>query len=230
MPSIRVVLLRPENPVNVGASARAMRNAGLTTLALVEPGDWRTLACWRTAWGAHEILERAEVFPDLASAVADAQLVAGFSSRSDRESPSVDVRDLAAELAGLGDDASAALVFGPETAGATLAELAQCGRRVRVPSHPDQPSLNLSHAVAIAGYEIYRARRRPTPVPRRASHADKERVLGLLRAGLEAIQALPREGADAAFEEWRALLQRMELTPHEVKLLEHMARKMARRG
>ena len=57
-PGVRVVLVRPESPANVGAAARAVRNTGLHGLDLVEPGDWRTVECWRTAWGAHEVLER----------------------------------------------------------------------------------------------------------------------------------------------------------------------------
>ena len=81
MPQVRVVLVRPEAPVNVGAAARIVRNAGLAGLDLVGPGDWRTVECWRTAWGAHDVLEQARVFPDLASAVSAAGYVLGFTGR-----------------------------------------------------------------------------------------------------------------------------------------------------
>ena len=76
MARVEVVLVRPESPANVGAAARAVRNAGLHGLVIVEPGDWRTVECWRTAWGAHDVLEQARVAPDLASAVAGAGYVA----------------------------------------------------------------------------------------------------------------------------------------------------------
>ena len=228
MPRVRIVLVRPEAPVNIGATARIVRNTGLSGLDLVEPGDWRTVECWRTAWGAHEVLEQARVFADLAAAVASASYVLAFTGRREKGVPSLDVRDAAAEAAGLAAEDEAALVFGPETSGLTQDEMALCGRRAFIPAHPDQPSLNLSHAVMVAAYELFRAAGRTPPGPRRATHAEKEALLGLLREGLVARQALPAGDADSYFREWRDLVQRADLTPRELRLLEHMARKMAR--
>ena len=228
MARVRVVLVRPEAPVNVGAAARIVRNTGLAGLDLVEPGDWRTVECWRTAWGAHEVLERARVYPDLASAVEGAGYVVGFTGRRERGVPGLDVRDAAAEVADLAAEETAALVFGPETSGLTQDEMAWCGRRAAIPSHADQPSLNLSHAVMIAAYEVFRARARVPPGPRRATHGEKEALLDLLRAGLGALGALPPDNTEPYFREWREMIQRADLTPRELRLLEHMARKMAR--
>ena len=55
-------------------------------------------------------------------------------------------------------------------------------------------------------------------------------MLGLLREGLRAIEALPGVNTEGYFLEWRGLFQRADLTPKEVRLLEHMARKMAESG
>lgn len=228
MPRVRVVLVRPEAPVNVGAAARVVRNAGLEGLDIVDPGDWRTVECWRTAWGAYDVLEQAKVFPDLASAVSAAGYVLGFTGRREKGMPALDVRDAAAEVAALAPEDAAALVFGPETSGLTQDEMALVGRRALIPSHADQPSLNLSHAVMVAAYEVFRAQGPVAAGPRRATHAEKESLLGLLRDGLSALEALPPHNAESYFREWRALVQRMDLTPREVRLLEHMARKMAR--
>jgi tRNA/rRNA methyltransferase len=224
---VRIVLVRPETAVNVGASARALRNAGLEGLDLVAPGDWRTVECWRTAWGAHDVLEQARVFDDLPPALAEAEYVAALSGREPGEA--IDVRDMAAEVAGLGRSARVALVFGPETTGLSDGEMALCGRRVVIPAHAAQPSLNLSHAVMIAGYEVLRAGGRPRAAARRATYAEKEAMLARLREGLEAARALPRVRPDSAFAEWRRLFQRADLTPKEVRLIEHMSRRMMRR-
>jgi TrmH family RNA methyltransferase len=205
-----------------------VRNAGLDGLDLVDPGDWRTVECWRTAWGAHDVLETARVFEDLDHALADRTWTAGLTGRRDAASPSLDVRVAAATIASLSADDRAALILGPETAGLTRNELARCGRSASIPSHPTQPSLNLSHAAAVAAYEVYRARRRPDEGPRRASHEEKAHMLELLRAGLRRIEALPARNTDGYFREWEALFLRADLTPKEVRLLEHMARKMAR--
>ena len=226
MARVEVVLVRPESPANVGAAARVVRNTGLHGLVLVDPGDWRTVECWRTAWGAHDVLEQARVVPDLASAVAGAGYVAALSGRRPAEAALLDVREMADEVAALGAEEAAALVFGPETGGLSDAELARCGRCVLIPADAAQPSLNLSHAVMVAGYEVFRARRPPPPAPRLSTHAEKDAMLALLREGLRAIEALPAVNAEGAFEQWRALFLRADLTPKEVRLLEHMARKM----
>ena len=225
-----MVLVRPETAANIGAVARVIRNTGLAGLDLVAPGDWRTVECWRTAWGAHDLLEGARVFDDLKGALGDASVVAALSGRRDSGPPVLDVRDMAAEVATLDDGVRAALVFGPENTGLTDGEMALCGRRVRIPSHPDQPSLNLSHAVMVTAYEVFRAGRRKAPGPRLALHEEKQRLVDLLREGLLAVEALPEPVPDGFFQEWQAIFTRADLTPREVRLLEHMARKMVKAG
>jgi tRNA/rRNA methyltransferase len=230
LPRVEVVLAHPESAANIGAAARVVRNTGLAGLRLVDPGDWRTVECWRTAWGAQEVLEQARVFSGLPEAIADAHLVVAFSGRRDPGVALVDVRDAAAEVASLAPDEAACLVFGPETHGLSLDELAVCGRRAVIPAHSSQPSLNLAQAVMVGAYEVFRATSRPAPLPRRATQAEKEAMLSLLRAGLLAAGALPGVNTDAFFEEWRALFVRADLMPKEVRLLEHLARKLARSG
>ena len=171
------------------------------------------------------------MFGDLGSALAGATMSVALTGRRPDGPPVADVRDAAAEIAGLGRDDTAALVFGPETTGLTNGEIALCGRRATIPAHPAQPSFNLSHAVAIAAYEVFRASRRGATQPvSRATHDQKEGLLALLREGLLAIEALPRVSTEGYFADWRALVQRADLTLKELKLLEHAARKMGRSG
>jgi TrmH family RNA methyltransferase len=225
----RIVLVRPELAANVGASARAIGNAGLAGLDLVSPADWRSVEAWRTAWGATAVLEGARVFDDLRAALGQASYVIGFSRRA-QEAVTLDVRDVARELQALPSTATAALVFGPETSGLSLEELALCGRVATIPSHSGQPSFNLSHAVLVAAYEVFRATPSATTRPTLATHAEKERVLALLFDGLRAIHAFGGAQRGAYGRLWRGLLQRMDLTPREARGLAHMARKMARAG
>ncbi|HXY38417.1 MAG TPA: RNA methyltransferase, partial [Vicinamibacteria bacterium] len=190
MPLVRIVLVRPETAANVGACARLVRNTGAAGLDLVQPGDWRTVECWRSGWGAQEVLEEARVFPDLGSALAEAGLTVAFTGRHRPGAAAEDVREAALAIAALGREETAALVFGPETHGLSNREIALCGRSAAIPSHPGQPSYNLSHAVAIGAYEVMRARRpRGDEPPRRVTHEEKEHLLGLLRDGLRGVSA-----------------------------------------
>jgi TrmH family RNA methyltransferase len=228
MPRVRVVLVRPENAANVGACARLIRNTGLGGLDLVAPGDWRTVECWRTAWGAQEVLEEARVFEDLGGALEGVALALALSGRRGGGRSPLDIREGADAIAALGPEEEARVVFGPETSGLSNEEIACCGRHAAIPADPAQPSYNLSHAVAIAAYEVHRAGsgHRLPETPRRATHDEKERLLALLREGLLAVEALPRVNTDGYFQDWQGLVQRADVSARELKLLEHLARKM----
>jgi tRNA/rRNA methyltransferase len=223
-----VVLVRPEEPRNVGAVARVAANTGLAGLDLVQPGDWRSQDCWRTAWGAHEVLEQARVFPSLEGSLEGAHYVAAFTGRG-HAPPVLDVREVAQDLDALPEDAEARLVFGPESSGLTLEEMGRCGRRARIPSHPGQPSLNLSHAVMVAAYEVFRARDGGGPPSGPlATHEDKVELLDLLERALRAVGGLsgPRSGSMSAA--WRAFVQRLDLTPADVRMWEYLLWRVVR--
>ena len=229
MAEVRIVLVRPENAVNVGAVARIVRNTGLAGIDLVAPGDWRTVECWRTAWRAQDVLEQARVFASLREALAETELAVGLSGRRDAGIAPLDVREAAERVVGLAPDARAALVLGAEASGLSRDELVLCGLRARIAAHPDQPSLNLSHAAMVVAYEVYRAGAATPPGPRLATHEEKAQLLELLQTGLRAVGAVPPRNAGAHLRDWTALVHRAPLTPREVKLLAHLARKLASR-
>jgi tRNA C32,U32 (ribose-2'-O)-methylase TrmJ len=166
------------------------------------------------------------VYDDLRSAVADAQAALAFSGKREKGGAWVDVREAAADVAGRGEETTC-LVFGPESTGLTQDELAHCGHRVLIPAHPGQPSLNLSHAVMVAAYEVFRASARPAAM-RRATLEEKAAMLARLREGMIAIGAVPETNGEGYLREWEALFARADLTPREVRLLQHLGRKMAK--
>ena len=78
---VRIVLLRPQHPGNIGAAARAMKTMGLSDLALVAPEKFPHAQADAMATDAKDVLDGARVFPDLNAAVSDCARVAGTSSR-----------------------------------------------------------------------------------------------------------------------------------------------------
>src|SRR5438132_251075 len=116
--SCAIVLVRPRNPNNIGAAARAMKNFGLEDLVIVAPHPpiWEEA---RSAVGAEDILARARVVETLTEAVADRTVVIGTADHtrlSEDQTPLTPVM-LRRELAG--SDKRVALVFGPEKTGLT---------------------------------------------------------------------------------------------------------------
>lgn len=233
MALVRVVLVRPEHPANIGAAARAIQNMGLEGLDLVEPGDWRTVETWRMAWRSEDVLENARVFETLSEASAACEYVAGLAGRPGARVEPLSPRQMAGEIAALGPEARVALVFGCESNGLSEAELLQCQRRVRIPASPRQPSLNLAQAVMVAGYEVWLASESgpaSDSAIQRAPAADVERAYDMLREGMLEIGFLPFENPEARFVEWRDLFGRAGLTPREVKLLLGLGRRIRGAG
>lgn len=186
-----VVLVRPETNANIGAVARAMKNTGLSDLRLVDPGDWRTIETWRTAWNSQELLENARVFPNLDEALQGSTMALALSGRDDKVSV-LDVREGVRQLGTAPEGATVCLAFGPEQSGLTFEEMALCGRRASIPSHPAQPSFNLSHAVAITAYECFRLE----PVPRPAhilTYDERRQLADEMEIGLRAVGAIRKE-------------------------------------
>src|SRR6266702_3799330 len=81
---LRVVLVRSRNPLNIGAAARAMSNFGFTHLRLVAPWDPSFVSA-RSAVGAAEVMQNAQVFSSVREAIADCSLVVGTSAVGERE-------------------------------------------------------------------------------------------------------------------------------------------------
>ncbi len=153
---IRVVLVETSHPGNIGGVARAMKNMGLSELALVQPRVFPHAEATARASGADDLLARAQVVATLDAAIADCALVVGASARSRTIPwPLMQPRDCARRmLAEAGQGARVALVMGREKSGLSNQELERCHVHVHIPANPDYPSLNLAAAVQVLAYEL----------------------------------------------------------------------------
>jgi TrmH family RNA methyltransferase len=80
--TIRIVLVDPAHPGNIGAVARAMKNMGLSALHLVRPRYFPNSEATARASGAEDVLTNARVHEDFEDAIAACGLVVGTSARS----------------------------------------------------------------------------------------------------------------------------------------------------
>jgi TrmH family RNA methyltransferase len=151
---IRVVLVEPSHPGNIGAAARAMKTMGLEDLLLVRPKAFPHAEASARAAGADDVLARARVENSLAVALGDCTYVLGASARPRSLAwPALDARSGAQWVTQMQPTDRAALVFGRERSGLTNDELDLCQRLVQIPVNPDYPSLNLAAAVQVLCYE-----------------------------------------------------------------------------
>jgi tRNA (cytidine32/uridine32-2'-O)-methyltransferase len=153
--SIRIVLVGTTHPGNIGAVARAMKNMGLSDLALVNPRSFPHEDATARASGATDILEAAKVVTTLKDALTDCVYAAGASARSRALSwPSMGPRDCAERMLLEARNGKVAAVFGPEKAGLDNDDLGLCHTLLSIPTNPEFSSLNLAMAVQVLTYEL----------------------------------------------------------------------------
>lgn len=208
--SIRIVLVGTTHPGNIGAVARAMKNMGLSELALVSPRLFPHDEATARATGASDILEKAIVVETLAEALTDCVYVAGASARSRTISwPSMGPRDCAERMIQESSHGKVAAVFGPERSGLNNDDLDLCHTLLTIPTNPDFSSLNLGMAVQVLTYEL--------------------RVAGMLDEG----PVFDVEAPPASSEEMEYFYTHLEKTLTEIEFLDpenprHLMRRLRR--
>jgi tRNA/rRNA methyltransferase len=217
-----VVLVAARNPLNIGAAARAMRNFGFGRLRLVNPYQVAYQEA-KSAVHAHDILERAEEFKNLADAVADCTLVVGTTALGHRElqhplrTIEYGGRALQKHLA----SGPAALLFGSEKFGLSNDELSHCHWLVRIGT---QGSMNLGQAVAVCLYELTRRPVTGKPGKRKPARAeDLERLTTRLTEVLVSSGYVHSASTEAKI---RRLVRRLDLPAHDAEVWLGMLRQI----
>lgn len=229
---IKIVLVSPRNPLNIGAVARAMANFGFSHLVVVAPyaPHWREA---RSAIGAPEILTNAQTLGSLAEAVADCNLVLGTATLTHRK-PEQQV----IQLPKIGpvvrehteSGGRVALVFGPEKHGLTRDDLSYCHALVEIPTDPAQPSMNLGQAAAVCLYVLavhtLAAAALPSPVlPETPGRTQKpiaaskylEILARLIEQVMQAARYSPASMRSANQHDLRLLLRRLALSEKDTR-------------
>lgn len=225
-----VVLVGVRNPLNIGASARAISNFGFSRLRVVQPYDVAYREA-RSAVGAGEVMRRAEDFPDLPSAVADCELVVGTTGARRRE---LDLPLYRLEQAGRGIRAQAAksrvaLVFGSEKTGLGNEDLSHCHWLLRIPTREQHPAMNLGQSVAICLYELVRQTRAKAiqaSDKNRAAAIEVERLTSVLLEALRASGYVKERTATSTEQKVRRLVRRLILSGEDAVLLTGMLRQV----
>jgi TrmH family RNA methyltransferase len=226
---LRVILVAPRNPLNIGAAARAMSNFGFRSLRVVNPyaPSFREA---RSAVGASEILAKAERYKSLAEAVEDCTLVVGTTAVRNRDlqhavrRPEYGARLIRQRLAA----GNVALLFGSEKFGLSNDALSHCHWLIRIPTCEENISMNLGQAVAVCLYEIIRdsKQERAASQSKLATSVELERVTTLLLEALQTSGFLDRRRVSDADERIRRLVRRLRLPERDAVIWLGMLRQM----
>ncbi len=224
MNNVRIVMVQPSHPGNIGAAARAMKNMCLAELVLVQPRLFPSDEASARASGADDVLANAKVVDSLAAALADCRLVIGASARLRSVSwPLVAPRDAATLAVGAARQAPVALVFGRESSGLSNQELDLCSHLVHIPTNPEFSSLNVAMAIQILVYELMLANNAgPSATEsseKPANTAEMEGFFGHLEQALDEMGFTDARRSDKLLRRLRRLFHRAAPDSEEINIL-----------
>jgi len=153
-----IVLVEPKNPGNIGSVARAMKNMGVPNLRLINPINYRDVEEQKKmGYRSQEIIKNCREFNSLSESLSDISVVFLATSKKgkwkrDFLSPSRSAEIIIQRI----KKEKIAVVFGREDSGITIDESQMANFFIRIPSAVDYPSLNLSQAVMVIVYEVYK--------------------------------------------------------------------------
>ena len=228
--AVRVVLDQPQDPINIAATVRAMKNMGVSALRLVQPAEYDPWRLEGIAHDTHDIIERIEHHDSLESALADCVRTAGFTARRRAAKRTVFAPDsAAADLLGFARKGRVALLFGREDRGLSNDALDRAHLVVTIPT-TGHASLNLAQAVLIGLYEMHlaaadatRTLDPPRKATRAATTAEYERLFADAESALERVLFFKTRNAEHIMRSLRSLAFRAAPDAREVSLLRAVA-------
>ncbi len=233
--NVCVVLHEPQDPVNIAAVVRAMKNMGVHALRLVRPVPYDPTRIEQVAHDTREVVARIRHFDSLDAALADCVRVAAFTARRRAAKwPVSDPRRLAPELLADAAHGTVALLFGREDRGLSNEELDRAHVAVTIPT-TEHASLNLAQAVMVALYELHLASpgaSRHIAPPRKAAPpatAEQfERLFADVERALTALDFFRTRNPELIMRTVRSLAYRAAPDAREIELLRAMAIEVVR--
>jgi tRNA/rRNA methyltransferase/tRNA (cytidine32/uridine32-2'-O)-methyltransferase len=227
--NVIVVLHRPQDPINIGATVRAMKNMGVDQLRLVQPCPYDPWRIEGVAHGTRDVVAKIRHFDSLGEAVADCVKVAAFAGkRRAAKWPVATPRELAPVLLDAAADGPVALVFGQEDHGLPGETLDQAHLVVMIPT-TEHSSLNLAQAVLVALYELHvmagdatRSLAPPKKEVGPASHEEWERFHADAARALAALDFFKTRSEEQVMRSVRSLAARAEPDARELKMMRSM--------
>jgi len=218
---VTVLLVRPENPENIGLAARGMKNTGFQKLRLVSKTGVDQRA-YKTAVHAEDVLEKAQIYSSLQAATGDLDVVFAATAKRRKNFDVLSLDEAVSKIARFPSTVRIGLLFGNERTGLSSEEMKSSNYRFTIPQAHDQPSYNLAAAVLLTLFHIcarspheQRERRLRKPFSRKK----QEECIQIILAKLEEEGFIHKTNKQHMTERVYDLLGRLAMTDKDSRLL-----------
>ncbi len=232
---VYIILDHPDECRNIGSACRAMANNDITHLRIIgKKEDYNTEKVHILAIHAAYIYDNAEFFDSITNATKDCSIAAGTTRRRGQNRKGKLL--LPEEFAKIAEQhtgnntktgTNIAVVFGNERTGLTDSQLKECTLGVTIPSSKDFGSLNLSHAVQIIAYHLFRMKNNNLTGYTPLSLERIDKTVSIITDDLQKIGFFKIAGRSDMEAFWRNILSRAALSESEAQYIEKIFNKTA---
>jgi len=228
---LRVILVEPSYGVNIGYLARVMKNFGIRDMCIVNPLIDLGKESMIFAAHAKDVVQKAKVLGSLREAIADADITIATTARPGKSGRNVlrstsDPAVIADRVISSG--AKVAVVLGRDTTGLSNEELDLCDLVVTIPTNPDYPTMNVSHAATVVLYELFKTSQKRKDAKKMGPERQALNRLMRLFTSLAAFSNIPTHKRKLANRAFRNIIFRSCITRRETFLLTGVFRKTLR--
>jgi len=220
------ILVNPQLGENIGSCARALKNFGFSNLSIVSPRDgWPNTKARMTSVGAFNLIKSAKIYNNVDDAVKKFDLIFATSARSrDVNKKHISIINFIKILA-KNKNSNIGIMFGAEASGLSNHNLSLSNFIIQIPTSNKLTSLNLSHAVIIICYDIYRSLnlskfKKEKILSKLASKSSNKNLIKFLEKMLDSKKFFnPPEKKKSMILNINNVFGRLELSDKEIRIL-----------
>ncbi len=230
--NINIILNKTLYAGNIGSTARAMKNMGLSNLYLVDPQCEVDGEARKMATHGKDILDNIKVFDSIRDAASDSNYIFGTTARNRKWRGTISPTDMSSKISALISTNKISILFGPEDFGLTNNELELCNEVIVIPTADEASSINISQAVLIICYEIFQSvgdinfNKTEEKAVELASIEKIEDMYSHMQKALTDIGYLDPQNPEHFIGNFRRILNRAGLSPEDVQVTRGIFRKL----
>ena len=224
--NIKIILVEPSGPLNIGSIARLCSNFNVDQLRIVSPKcDIYSLETKKMALKGIKFIKESNIYESLIDSISDCDLVLATCGRIDyqKEFEQDSLENVSTWIRNFKKVKNLAILFGREDRGLTNRELLMAHKVFTINTYKNFPSLNLSHAVSIVLYELSKITKAENILKKKdldfaTSKQIEDSFLEIEKLLLKTGYALPHT-LNARISKFKKYIHRSETSKHELDIL-----------
>ncbi len=224
--NLKIILVEPSGPLNVGSVARLCSNFNVDQLRIVSPKcDIYSLEAKKMALKGINFIEECSIYESIVDSISDCDLVLATCGRINypKKYEQDCLENISNWIRNFKEVKNLAIIFGREDRGLTNKELLVAHKVFSVNTHKKFPSMNLSHAVSVVLYELSKIKKNDNILKKKVldfatSKQIEDSFIEIEKLLIKTGYLLPHT-VNAKISKFKQFIHRSETSKHELNIL-----------